>query len=146
MDEKKLKSKYPGVKFYHPHLSNISMKAKIGKGTKIHPHTAIYDYVIIGKNCKIQSHCYLPPGVEIEDNVFVGPGVLFANDPSLEGFSDNFVPSKTIVRRGVKIGLGARINGGVNVGEYAVIGAGAVVLEDCDAHGTYVGVPARRIK
>ena len=142
----KPKIKVKGVTYWHPYLSCISSKAKIGEGTIIHAGVHIHDEVKIGKHCKIQAQVFIPNGVTIEDNVFVWPQVGFANDAKMIGFSANFKPEPTLIKRGAKIGMGAKINAGLTIGENAIIGMGSVVLDNCEAGGTYVGSPARRIK
>lgn len=112
-----------------------------GKNTKIHPGAIIYGEVEYGDNCKFQAGCILVPGVICEDNVFIGPGVITTNDPQLDG---KLV--QTYFKKGCKIGAGAMIKGGVTIGAYAVVGMGAVVLEDVSQGVTVVGNPARPIK
>lgn len=118
------------VKIHKPETCNISEKAKIGGGTIIHAGVHIHDDVVIGKKCKIQAQVFIPNGVTLEDNVFVGPQVGFANDAKLVGFNNNFKPDKTLIKKGVKIGLGAKINAGIIIGENAIIGMGSVVLQN----------------
>lgn len=143
---KKDKIKIKGVTYWHPHLSNISPKAKIGEGTVIHAFVSIHDEVVIGKHCKIEDGAKLFNGVFIDDDVFIGPEVCFTNDRNPALRDGTFKPTSTIVRNGATIGAGARLLAGIVVGEGAVIGMGAVVLDNCDPGGVYVGVPAKRIK
>ena len=109
-----------------------------GKNTKIHPGAIIYGEVEHGDNCKFQAGCILVPGVKIGNNVFIGPGVIFTNDPKMDGHL-----VETIVKDGAKIGAGAMILGGVTIGEGAKIGMGAVVLKDVGDNQVVVGNPAR---
>jgi acetyltransferase-like isoleucine patch superfamily enzyme len=107
--------------------------------------------VIIGKNCKISSHCFICEGVTIEDNVFIGHGVMFTNDKrplaanadgTMQGPKDwTLIP--TVVKSGASLGSNATILPGITIGEYALVGAGAVVTKDVPAHSTVVGNPAR---
>ena len=97
----------------------------------------------IGENCKIQCHVSIPPGWDIGNNVFIGPGVRFANDthPDLK---EEFTPEIGVVEDDVVIGIGAIILS-CKLGKGCIIGAGAVVLKDCEAGKTYVGNPAHEI-
>jgi UDP-2-acetamido-3-amino-2,3-dideoxy-glucuronate N-acetyltransferase len=125
----------------------------IGDETRIGPFVEIQRGASIGARCKVQSHSFICDGVTIEDEVFVGHGVLFINDKyprattgegALQGASDWEV-QPIRVRRGASLGSGAVILGGVTIGEDALVGAGAVVRDDV-AHGaTVAGVPARLI-
>src|SRR6185503_3442370 len=101
--------------------------------------------------CKIQSHAFICEGVTIEDEVFVGHGVLFVNDKhprattgegELQTAADWKV-LETVVERGASIGSGAVVLGGVRIGAGALVGAGAVVTRDVAANETVAGVPAR---
>lgn len=133
------------IKVWKPELSNISPKAKIGEGTVIHAGVHIHDDVVIGRNCKIQAMAFIPNGVHISSDVFVGPGVIFTNDPDLNQEGE-FKPVETIVKPRVKIGAGAMILAGVTIGRAAVIGMGSVVLKDVEPGHVVVGNPAKTIK
>lgn len=116
--------------------------ARIGENCNINCHCFIENEVSIGDNVTVKSGVYLWDGVTLEDDVFVGPNATFTNDrkprskvrPTLE---------RTIVRRGASIGAGAIILPGVEIGENAMVGAGAVVVRDVPADTTVVGNPAR---
>ena len=115
---------------------------RIGDRTRIGPFVEIQRGAVVGADCKIQSHTFICDGVTIEDDVFVGHGVMFVNDkrPRADGEWE-LLP--TVVERGASIGSGAVILGGLTIGAGALVGAGAVVTRDV-AHGeTVVGVPAR---
>jgi UDP-2-acetamido-3-amino-2,3-dideoxy-glucuronate N-acetyltransferase len=125
----------------------------IGDGTRVGPFVEIQRGASIGARCKIQSHTFICDGVTIEDEVFVGHGVLFINDKyprattpegALQGGSDWSLQA-TRVRRGASLGSGAVILGGVTIGEGALVGAGAVVRHDVENGTTVAGVPARVI-
>lgn len=131
------------MKIYHPEKSVILTKT-IGKGSKIHAQVWIGKNVKIGKNVRIQAFVFIPDGVELEDNVFVGPGAIFINDADLKCEGKEFW-EKILVKRGAKIGAGAMIRAGVVIGENAIIGMGSVVLNDVPAGKTYAGNPAKEI-
>jgi acetyltransferase-like isoleucine patch superfamily enzyme len=125
-------------------------RCTIGNNTKIGAFVEIQQGVVIGKNCKISSHSFICEGVAIEDDVFIGHGVLFINDKyprstnedgSMKGASDwSLVP--TTVRRGASIGTGTVILCGVTIGENAIVGAGSVVTRDVLPNSTVMGNPA----
>lgn len=128
------------MKIYHPELSNI-LTEDIGEGSVLHSHIWIGQDVKIGKRCKIQAFSFIPDGVTLEDDVFVGPGVKFLND--LYPPSKGKYWRKTLVKKGASIGGSATILPGVTIGENARIGAGAVVTRSVPAGETWVGVPAK---
>lgn len=123
----------------------------VGSGTRIGTFVEVQRGAVIGASCKIQSHTFICDGVRIEDEVFVGHGVVFVNDKhpratdgagALQGEADwELLP--TLVERGASIGSGATILGGVRIGAGATVGAGAVVVNDVPAGATVVGNPAR---
>ena len=112
----------------------------------IHAFVSIHDEVVIGKHCKIEDGAKLFNGVTIGDDVFVGPEVCFTNDRNPALRDGTFKPTSTVVRNGVTIGAGARLLAGIIVGEKAVIGMGAVVLENVPNGELWAGVPARKIR
>ena len=124
---------------------------RVGDETRVGPFVEIQRGATIGARCKIQSHSFVCEGVEIEDEVFVGHGVLFINDKyprattdsgELQGDEDwTLLP--TVVERRATLGSGALIMGGVRIGEGAMVGAGAVVTRDVAPGETVAGVPAR---
>ena len=122
----------------------------IGDETKIGTFVEIQKGAKVGRNCKISSHSFICEGVEIEDEVFIGHGVIFINDKfpratnaagQLQTEAD-WKPVPTIVKRGATIGSGATILCGVTIGEKATVGAGAVVTKDVPARATVAGNPA----
>jgi len=137
------------VVIFHRDLVNL-YGCRVGAGTKIGAFVEIQKNAAIGQRCKISSHSFVCEGVTIEDDVFVGHGVMFINDPYPRATADGRLQTEadwavvpTIVRRGASIGSGAAILCGVTIGEGAMIGAGAVVTRDVPAGATVAGVPAR---
>jgi UDP-2-acetamido-3-amino-2,3-dideoxy-glucuronate N-acetyltransferase len=123
----------------------------IGDASRIGPFVEIQRGARIGARCKVQSHTFVCEGVTIEDDVFVGHGVVFVNDKyprattaarRLQGPED-WTLLETVVERGASLGSGAIILGGVRVGAGAIVGAGAVVTRDVAPADTVAGVPAR---
>jgi len=124
---------------------------RIGDETRIGTFVEIQRGVTVGARCKIQSHSFICEGVEIEDEVFVGHGVLFINDRRPRATTDagtlqtddDWTVQRTVVARGAALGSGVVVLGDVRVGESAIVGAGAVVTRDVPAGATVVGNPAR---
>jgi len=104
----------------------------------------IEEGVEIGKNCKIRPFVFIPSGVKIGDDVFIGPGVIFTNDkyPKARG---EWKLRETIVEDDVSIGAGAVVLPGVRIGRGAMVGAGAVVTKDVPSNAVVVGNPAKVI-
>jgi acetyltransferase-like isoleucine patch superfamily enzyme len=138
-----------GVVIHHPDLVNL-YGCTIGDQTSIGTFVEIQKNVVVGARCKISSHTFICEGVVIEDEVFVGHGVMFINDRYPRATSQGRLQTEadwtvipTLVRRGASIGSGAVIMCGVTIGEQALVGAGAVVTHDV-ADATLVhGVPAK---
>ena len=126
----------------------------IGDGSKIGAFVEIQKNVEIGKNCKISSHTFICEGVGIEDNVFVGHGVMFTNDKypratNADGSAQteaDWEVIPTLIKKGASIGSGAVIIAGVTIGENAIVGAGAVVTKDIPPDTIVVGVPAKKLR
>lgn len=127
---------------------------EIGDESRIGSFVEIQKRARIGRRCKISSHTFICEGVEIEDEVFVGHGVVFINDKvpratTDEGrlqTDDDWKAIPTVVKRGASIGSGATILCGVMIGENAMVGAGAVVTRDVEAGATVMGNPARTLR
>jgi UDP-2-acetamido-3-amino-2,3-dideoxy-glucuronate N-acetyltransferase len=140
------------VRIYQPELVNL-YGCTIAEGTKIGAFVEIQKNASVGARCKISSHTFICEGVTIEDEVFVGHGVMFTNDlypravnndGSLQTETDWTVVS-TRVKRRASIGSNATIMAGVTIGEAALVGAGAVVTADVADYAIVAGVPARVI-
>lgn len=127
---------------------------EVGDNTKIGAFVEIQKNAKVGKNCKISSHTFICEGVTIEDNVFVGHGVVFINDSyprattangELQTENDWHVET-TQVKRGASIGSGATILANVSIGENALVGAGSVVTHDIPSGAVVAGNPARLLR
>jgi len=127
---------------------------EIGDGTKIGAFVEIQKHARIGCNCKISSHTFICEGVTIEDNVFVGHGVVFINDTypratttdgQLQTEADWKV-ERTLVKKGASIGSGSTVLSKVVIGENALVGAGSVVTKDVPPRAIVAGNPARVIR
>ena len=127
---------------------------EIGDETKIGTFVEVQKNARIGKRCKISSHSFICEGVTIEDNVFIGHGVMFTNDlyPRATAASGELQTEQdwkveaTLVRQGASLGSGATILAGVEIGEGAIVGAGAVVTKNVPAGTIVAGNPARVLR
>ncbi|HEV8266095.1 MAG TPA: acyltransferase [Gemmatimonadales bacterium] len=133
-----------GTKIWH--FSHVMPGAVIGARCNLGQNVVVMPGTRIGDNVKIQNNVSIYEGVELEDDVFCGPSCVFTNVLNPR----SHVPRKreyrrTLVKRGGSIGANATIICGVTLGEFAFIGAGAVVTADVPAYGLMVGVPARRV-
>jgi len=150
-----LEERFPRVKFYNPVLTEVQLDVSIGQGTRIgsfsliHQGANIGESVTIGSHCNIcdcvignrvsiQTACHITRGVVIEDDVFIGPGVITLND-KLKGGALSYPR----ICRGAKVGGGSVILPGVTIGANAVIGAGSVVTRDVAPGALLLGAPAR---
>ena len=140
------------VRIFQPELVNL-YGCTIGAETKIGAFVEIQKNAVVGARCKISSHTFICEGVSIEDEVFIGHGVMFTNDPYPRAVNDDgtlqtdadwtVVPTR--VKRRAAIGSNVTIMSGITIGESALIGAGAVVTSDVADHAIVAGVPARVI-
>lgn len=147
--------------FIHP-LSDVNTK-KIGENTRIWQYSVILEHATIGKNCNICAHTliendvvignnvtiksgvFLWDGIIIDDDVFIGPNATFTNDkkPKSKHYPENFL--STLIERGSSIGANATILPGLKIGQYSLVGAGAVVTKDVPAFSIVAGNPAKVI-
>lgn len=133
-----------GTKIWH--FSHIMSNCKIGEGCNIGQNVVVSPQVILGKNVKVQNNVSIYTGVICEDDVFLGPSMVFTNviNPrSAVNRKSEYL--KTIVKKGVSIGANATIVCGHNIGKFAFIGAGAVVTKEIQDYALVVGNPAKQI-
>ncbi len=132
-----------GTKIWH--FSHIMPNCKIGKNCNIGQNVVVSPEVILGNNVKVQNNVSIYTGVICEDDVFLGPSMVFTNviNPRSAIIRRNQY-KQTIVKRGATIGANATIVCGITIGEYAFVGAGAVVTKDVKPYALVVGNPARQ--
>jgi len=149
-------------RFIHP-TAEVSPEAKIGENVKIWINAQIREHVVIGdnciiskdvyidknvmigNNCKIQNSVSVYDGVRIEDDVFIGPNVTFTNDKFPRAFNKDWQIIPTLIKKGVSLCTNATVVCGIEVGQYAMVGAGAVVTKDVPAYALVVGNPAKLV-
>ncbi len=133
-----------GTKIWH--FSHIMSGCKIGRNCNIGQNVVVSPQVVLGDNVKVQNNVSIYTGVVCEDDVFIGPSVVFTNviNPrSAMPRKDKY--KSTLMKRGVSIGANATIVCGHTIGEYAMIGAGSVITKDVKPYALMVGNPARQI-
>ena len=124
-------------------------ECEIEEGSQVGAFVEIQKGVKIGKRCRIQSHAFICDQVTIEDDVFVGHGVMFINDKNatvIKTLARTYKMEGVLVKKGATIGTGAIIMAGVTIGKNAVVGAGAVVTKDVLDDTTVIGVPAKTLR
>jgi UDP-2-acetamido-3-amino-2,3-dideoxy-glucuronate N-acetyltransferase len=153
------------------HFLALVESDRVGRDTRIWPYTHVMEGAVIGAHCNIGSHCFVESGavigdrvtikngnhlwegIHLEDDVFVGPGVCFTNDryprsPRLPIAAGKYATKdwlmNTRVKRGASVGAGVVIVPGVTLGAYCMVGAGAVITRDVEAHALMTGNPARQ--
>jgi UDP-2-acetamido-3-amino-2,3-dideoxy-glucuronate N-acetyltransferase len=133
-----------GTKIWH--FCHVMPGAEIGERCSLGQNVVVMPGTRIGTNVKIQNNVSIYEGVELEDDVFCGPSCVFTNVLNPRSHvSRKHEYRKTLVRRGASIGANATIVCGITLGEYAFVGAGAVVTSDVLPYALMVGVPARRV-
>src|SRR5690606_34199925 len=128
------------------HFVHVCGGARIGKGASLGQNVFVGNRVVIGDNCKVQNNVSVYDNVTLEEGVFCGPSMVFTNvyNPrSLIERKDQY--RDTLVKKGASLGANCTIVCGVTIGEYAFVGAGAVVNKDVPAYALMVGVPAKQI-
>lgn len=128
------------------HFVHVCGGARIGKGVSLGQNVFVGNKVVIGDNCKVQNNVSVYDNVYLEEGVFCGPSMVFTNvyNPrSLIERKDQYLD--TIIKRGATLGANCTIVCGVTIGEYAFVGAGAVVNKNVPAYALMVGVPAKQI-
>jgi UDP-2-acetamido-3-amino-2,3-dideoxy-glucuronate N-acetyltransferase len=134
----------PGAKIWH--FSHIMSDCEIGEKCNIGQNVVVSPGVILGRNVKVQNNVSIYTGVICEDDVFLGPSMVFTNIKNPRSAiirKDQY--TRTLVKRGASIGANSTIVCGITIGEFAFIGAGAVVVKDVPAYGLVLGNPARHI-
>ncbi len=128
------------------HFVHVCGGARIGKGVSLGQNVFVGNQVVIGDNCKVQNNVSVYDNVTLEEGVFCGPSMVFTNvyNPrSLIERKDQY--RDTLVKKGATLGANCTIICGVTIGEYAFVGAGAVINKDVPAYALVVGVPGRQI-
>jgi UDP-2-acetamido-3-amino-2,3-dideoxy-glucuronate N-acetyltransferase len=133
-----------GTKIWH--FCHVMPGAEIGERCSLGQNVVVMNAVRVGNNCKIQNNVSVYEGVELEDDVFCGPSMVFTNVLNPRSHvSRRGEYRRTVVRRGTSIGANATIVCGTTLGEYAFVGAGAVVTRSVQPYALVAGVPAERI-
>lgn len=128
------------------HFVHVCAGARVGSGVSMGQNVFIGNKVVIGDNCKIQNNVSVYDNVTLEDGVFCGPSMVFTNVYNPRSLVERKSEYRdTLVRRGATLGANSTVVCGVTIGEFAFIGAGAVVNKDVPAYALMVGVPARQI-
>jgi acetyltransferase-like isoleucine patch superfamily enzyme len=126
------------------HRGHVRSGSRVGSDCTLGFACYVDTLVTVGDRCKIQNHVSLFRGVVIEDDVFIGPSVAFTNDLYPRAASTDWDVGTTHVHRGASIGANATIVCGVDIGEWAMVAAGAVVTKDVPAHALILGTPGRQ--
>jgi len=128
------------------HFVHVCGGARIGKGVSLGQNVFVGNKVVVGDHCKIQNNVSVYDNVTLEEGVFCGPSMVFTNVYNPRALVERKSEYRdTLVKKGATLGANCTIVCGVNIGEYALVGAGAVVNKDVPAYALMVGVPARQI-
>lgn len=120
--------------------------AEIGAETTVGSYVSVDPDVVIGQRVSIQTRCYITGGTRVEDDVFIGPGVTLTNDNTMDRHGPEFEFEGPRLRRACRVGGGATICPGIEIGEEAFVVAGAVVCADVPPRAVAMGVPARTVR
>ena len=128
------------------HFVHVCSGAQIGEGCSLGQNVFVGNKVTIGNNVKVQNNVSVYDNVHIEDDVFCGPSMVFTNVYNPRSFIERKIEYRdTLVKKGATLGANCTIVCGVTIGEYSLVGAGAVINKDVPAFALMVGVPARQI-
>jgi UDP-2-acetamido-3-amino-2,3-dideoxy-glucuronate N-acetyltransferase len=128
------------------HFVHVSAGAKIGKDVSLGQNVFVGNKVVIGDHCKIQNNVSIYDNVTLEEGVFCGPSMVFTNVYNPRALIDRKSEYRgTLIKKGATLGANCTVLCGVTVGEYAFVGAGAVVLKNVKPYALMVGVPARQV-
>jgi UDP-2-acetamido-3-amino-2,3-dideoxy-glucuronate N-acetyltransferase len=128
------------------HFVHVSAGAKIGKDVSLGQNVFVGNKVVIGDHCKIQNNVSIFDNVTLEEGVFCGPSMVFTNVYNPRALIDRKSEYRgTLIKKGATLGANCTVLCGVTVGEYAFVGAGAVVLKNVKPYALMVGVPARQV-
>lgn len=128
------------------HFAHVCGGARIGKGVSLGQNVFVGNKVVIGDKCKIQNNVSVYDNVTLEEGVFCGPSMVFTNVYNPRSLVERKSEYRdTLVRKGATLGANCTVVCGTSIGEYAFIGAGAVITRDVPAYALMVGVPARQI-
>ncbi|MDG2267826.1 MAG: acyltransferase [Alphaproteobacteria bacterium] len=134
----------PETKIWH--FSHVFGKSVVGKNCVLGQNVMVGPEVKVGSNCKIQNNVSLYKGLILEDNVFCGPSCVFTNVKTPRAFIDRSNEfSQTLIKKGCSIGANATIICGIELGEYSMIGAGALVTKNVRPYSLVIGSPAKHI-
>jgi UDP-2-acetamido-3-amino-2,3-dideoxy-glucuronate N-acetyltransferase len=128
------------------HFAHVCAGAKIGKGVSLGQNVFVGNKVVIGDRCKVQNNVSIYDNVTLEEGVFCGPSMVFTNVYNPRALIERKAEYKdTLIKKGATLGANCTIVCGITVGEYAFIGAGAVINENVKPYALMVGVPAKQI-
>jgi acetyltransferase-like isoleucine patch superfamily enzyme len=126
--------------------AQLRERSTLGDGSVIGRGTGVENDVRVGAGVRIQTNCYITTNTVVEDDVFVGPGVVTTNDDSMGRHGPDFVLEGPVLRRASRVGGGAVLTPGVEIGQEAFVASGAVVTRDVPERAVVMGVPARVVR